>query len=66
MSLESAYWAIAFKDWDYAIALIQRAMALGKQRLPAGARPYTATHHPHRAFGTVGNTDDTSRDAHAM
>jgi hypothetical protein len=35
MSLESAYWAIAFKDWDYAIALIQRAMAIRKQRLPA-------------------------------
>ena len=39
---------------------------MGKQRLPAGARPYTATHHPHRAFGTVGNTDDTSPDARAV
>jgi hypothetical protein len=26
---------------------------------------YTATHHPHRAFGTV-NTSDTSPDARAV
>jgi hypothetical protein len=29
------------------------------------ARPYTATHHPHRVFGTV-NTSDTSPDASAV
>ena len=41
-------------------------MAMGKQRLPAGARPYgPATHHPHRAFGTV-NTSDTSPDPRAV
>jgi hypothetical protein len=40
-------------------------MAMGKQRLPAGARPYPATHHPHRTFGTV-NTSDTSPDARAV
>ncbi|MEG4293938.1 hypothetical protein Q5692_35980 [Microcoleus sp. C2C3] len=34
--------------------------------MPAGARPYPATHHPHRVFGTVGNTSDTSRNAHAV
>jgi hypothetical protein len=28
--------------------------------------PYTATHHPHRIFGTVGNTDDTSLYARAV
>jgi hypothetical protein len=38
-------------------------MAMGKQQLPAGARPYTATHHPHRAFVTV-NTAAPSPDAH--
>ena len=27
--------------------------------------PYTATHHPHRAFGTV-NTSDTAPDARAV
>jgi hypothetical protein len=25
-----------------------------------------ATHHPHRVFGTVGNTSDTSGDARAV
>ncbi|MEG4940065.1 hypothetical protein [Microcoleus sp. F4-D5] len=29
-----------------------------RQRAPAA-------HHPHRIFGTVGNTDNTSGDAHA-
>ncbi|MEG4838270.1 hypothetical protein [Microcoleus sp. B9-D4] len=29
------------------------------------APPYTATHHPHRAIGTV-NTSDTFPDAHAV
>ncbi|MEG4484215.1 hypothetical protein [Microcoleus sp. D2_18a_B4] len=28
------------------------------------APPYTATHHPHRIVGTVGNTADPSPDAH--
>ncbi|MBD1884998.1 hypothetical protein [Microcoleus vaginatus] len=35
----------------------------GKAAHARSARPYTATHHPHRAFGTV-NTSDTSRNAH--
>jgi hypothetical protein len=39
---------------------------MGKQLTPARARPYTATHHPHRIFGTVGNTADPSPDAHAL
>ncbi|MEP6490770.1 hypothetical protein NDI43_25085 [Microcoleus vaginatus GB2-A3] len=30
------------------------------------SRPYGATHHPHRAFGTVGNTDHTSPDDRAV
>jgi hypothetical protein len=38
----------------------------GKAAHARSARPYTATHHPHRAFGTVGNTDDTSPDARAV
>ena len=36
----------------------------GKAAIARSARPYTAKHHPHRIFGTVGNTDDTSPDAH--
>ena len=40
-------------------------MAIGNQLTPAGAPPYPATHHPHRAFGTV-NTSDTSPDARAV
>jgi hypothetical protein len=36
----------------------------GKAAIARSARPYTATYHPHCAFGTVGNTDDTSSDAH--
>jgi hypothetical protein len=35
----------------------------GKAAIARSARPYTATHHPHRAFGTVGNTADPSPDA---
>ncbi|MEG4861591.1 hypothetical protein QUB75_28355 [Microcoleus sp. K1-B6] len=35
----------------------------GKAAIASSARRYPATHHPHRAFGTV-NTDDTSPDAH--
>jgi hypothetical protein len=41
-------------------------MAIGKQLTRAGARPYGATHHPHRVFGTVGNIGDPSRDARAV
>ena len=42
-------------------------MAMGKQRLPAGARQSApATHHPHPVFGTVGNPNDTSLDARAV
>ena len=41
-------------------------MAIGKQLTPAGARPYPATHHPHRVFGTVGNTANPSSDARAV
>ncbi|MEG3939778.1 hypothetical protein QT995_16665 [Microcoleus sp. S36b_A3] len=41
-------------------------MAMGKQQLPALYILTTATHHPHRIFGTVGNTDDTSPDARAV
>ncbi|HEY9892467.1 MAG TPA: hypothetical protein V6D37_11790 [Candidatus Sericytochromatia bacterium] len=44
-------------------ALIQRPMAIGKQRLPA-LHVLTLLHHPHRIFGTVGNTADPSPDAH--
>jgi len=36
----------------------------GKAAIARSARPYTARHHPHRAFGTVGNTADPSPDAH--
>ncbi|MEG4008249.1 hypothetical protein QUA41_25845 [Microcoleus sp. Pol11C1] len=35
----------------------------GKAAIARCTPPYTATHHPHRAFGTV-NTSDTSSDAH--
>jgi hypothetical protein len=37
----------------------------GKAAIARSARPYTATHHPHRAFGTV-NTSDTSPNAHTL
>jgi hypothetical protein len=40
-------------------------MALGKQRLPA-LHVLTLLHHPHRIFGTVANTGDTSGDARAV
>lgn len=36
----------------------------GKAAHARSARPYPATHHPHRIFGTVGNTADPSPDAH--
>ncbi|MEG4589805.1 hypothetical protein QUA54_32010 [Microcoleus sp. MOSTC5] len=36
----------------------------GKAAIARCARPYTATHHPHRIFGAVGNTTDPSPDAH--
>ena len=40
---------------------------LGKAAITRSARQSApATHHPHRVFGTVGNTDDTSPDAHAV
>jgi hypothetical protein len=35
----------------------------GKTAIARSARPYTATHHPHRAFVTV-NTAAPSPDAH--
>jgi hypothetical protein len=38
----------------------------GKAAIARCARPYPATHHPHRVFGTVGNTADPSPDAHAV
>ena len=38
----------------------------GKAAHTRSVRPYTAKHHPHRAFGTVGNTADTSPDARAV
>jgi len=39
----------------------------GKAAITPSARPYApATHHPHRVFGTVGNTGDTSGDARAV
>ncbi|MEP6519568.1 hypothetical protein [Microcoleus vaginatus] len=37
----------------------------GKAAHARSAPPYTATHHPHRAFGTV-NTSDSSPDARAV
>ncbi|NQE38024.1 hypothetical protein [Microcoleus asticus] len=37
----------------------------GKAAHAYKSRPYPATHHPHRAFGTV-NTSDTSPDARAV
>jgi hypothetical protein len=37
----------------------------GKAAHPYKSRPYPATHHPHRAFGTV-NTSDPSPDARAV
>jgi hypothetical protein len=40
-------------------------MAIGKQRLPA-LHVLTLLHHPHRIFGTVGNTSDTSLDTYAV
>jgi hypothetical protein len=40
-------------------------MAMGKQRLPA-LHVLTLLHHPHRIFGTVGNTSDTSLDTYAV
>ena len=36
-----------------------------KAAIAHSARPYPATHHPHRAFGTV-NTSDTSPDDRAV
>ena len=36
----------------------------GKAAHAYKSRPYPATHHPHRIFGTVGNTADPSPDAH--
>ena len=56
---------LCFEKGDYARSLIQRWL-WGSSSRPRSARPYTATHHPHRAFGTVGNTDDTSPDARAV
>jgi len=39
----------------------------GKAAITRSARQSApATHHPHRVFGTVGNTDDTSPDAHTV
>jgi len=38
----------------------------GKAAIADKSRPYGATHHPHRIFGTVGNTADPSPDAHAL
>jgi len=36
----------------------------GKAAIARSARPYTAKHHPHCIFGTVGNTANPSSDAH--
>ncbi|MEG3960412.1 hypothetical protein [Microcoleus sp. herbarium2] len=36
----------------------------GKAAHPRSAHRYPATHYPHHVFGTVGNTDDPSPDAH--
>ena len=38
----------------------------GKAAHARKSHPYGATHHPHRVFGTVGNTSDTSPDTYAV
>ncbi len=38
----------------------------GKAAIADKSRPYGAIHHPHRVFGTVGNTANPSPDAHAV
>ena len=62
---ESAYWAIAFLRLGLSSRPHTASDALGKQLTARSARPYLATHHPHRVFGTV-NTADPSPDAHTL
>ena len=50
---------------DYAHALMSATDGYGKAAHAYKSRPYPATHHPHRAFGTV-NTSDPSPDDRAV
>ncbi len=61
----SAYWARAFLRLGLCSRPHTASDGSWKAVIACCVPPYTATHHPHRVFGTV-NTSDTSPDARAV